>query len=65
MSSIKLTDEELRSGLWKKLRSHYESKLNAIRRINDHHNSPEETAHNRGKIAAHKELLKLDPEWKD
>lgn len=62
---FELTPEELNSALWKKLRAHYENKLNITRRVNDQHNSIEETANCRGRLFTQKELLRLDPTWKE
>lgn len=62
---MKLTDEQLRSPLWLALRKEYESKLSTLRKTNDSHKSEPDTAALRGKIMMIKELLRLDPEWKD
>jgi len=62
---MELTTEELNSNLWKKIKAHHEAKLQALRRLNDIHQPESDTQITRGKIAAHKELLRLDPDWKD
>ncbi len=60
-----LNDEHLRSKLWQELRKEYEAKLVTLRKTNDSHKSELDTAVLRGKITAIKELLRLDPDWKD
>lgn len=62
---MKLTEEQLRSALWRDLRKEYESKLATLRKTNDSHKSELDTAALRGKIVTIKELLRLDPDWKD
>ena len=62
---MKLTDEQLRSPLWQELRKEYEGKLTPLRKTNDAHKSELDTAALRGKIVTSKELLRLDPDWKD
>lgn len=62
---MKLTEEQLRSPLWQELRKEYEGKLTTLRKTNDAHKSELDTAALRGKIVTIKELLRLDPDWKD
>ena len=63
---MELNVEELNSALWKKIRAHHELKLQSLRKLNDQLNMPGiETQTVRGKIATHKEMLRLDPEWKE
>lgn len=62
---MKLNDEQLRSPLWQGLRKEYEAKLATLRKTNDVHKSELDTAALRGKIVTIKELLRLDPDWKD
>ena len=49
------------SAVWKKLRTYMEKRLEVNRKQNDAALSVEETARLRGKIAAYKELLGIDP----
>lgn len=62
---MKLTTEQLRNPLWQELRKEYEAKLATLRKINDQHKSEVDTATLRGKITMIKELLRLDPDWKE
>ena len=56
---MELTPEELNSALWKKIRAHHESKLQYLRKLNDHNGPDFETYTIRGKIATHKEFLRF------
>lgn len=60
-----LTDEELHSPVWLKLKAHFESELAHLRELNDNHYDPIPTAALRGEIRAIKNSLALgirDPE---
>lgn len=57
---FELTAQEKDSALWKKLKAHFEERLDVLRIQNDGDKSAEETAKLRGKIAFAKELLGLD-----
>lgn len=57
-----LNINDLKSATWKKLREYYSVRLNWLRRQNDAHLSPEETAVLRGSIAELKLFLSFDNE---
>lgn len=59
--TLELSPQELDSALWKKLASHFTDKLALARRQNDNDLEEIRTYKMRGKIAAYKELLGLDP----
>lgn len=61
MKTFELTPQELDSALWKKLEGHFKGRLAMYRRQNDSMQGIEETSKLRGKIAATKELLGLNP----
>lgn len=52
-----LTNQERDSALWKKLEAHLQGRLETLRKQNDQDLSPDETARQRGRIAAVKELI--------
>ncbi len=62
---MKLTDEQIRSPLWQALRKKYEGKLLIARKTNDSAKSEVDTAALRGRIIEIKEVLRLDPDWKE
>ena len=59
---MKLTDEERRSALWRKLSAHAESRLQSLRIQNDGDKDAAETAKLRGRIAEVKVFLALGEE---
>jgi len=54
---LKLTDAELVSGMWMKMRTHLQARLDLLRRQNDGNLDPTDTADVRGRIAEIKHLL--------
>lgn len=56
---MKLTELEMQSAVWLKLRAHMESKLSELRSTNDGNLPHDETSRLRGRIAQLKELLTL------
>ncbi len=54
---LELTDAELVSGMWMKMRMHLQARLDLLRRQNDSNLDPAETADVRGRIAEIKNLL--------
>ena len=57
---FELSNAEKDSAIWKKLKAHLESRLDTMRKQNDHDLSPDDTSRQRGKIALCKEILGLD-----
>lgn len=60
-----LTKEEVDSALWKKIEQLYKQRLDISRKNNDGNASEIATAMLRGRIAAYRELLQLNPENMD
>lgn len=60
-SSIHLDRLESESALWKKLREHIQGRLDMARKQNDYSMTNEETERLRGRIAAYKDILELEP----
>lgn len=58
MASL-LDANDKKSPLWVKIKTHYEQRLEMLRRKNDKRRSDEETDYLRGRIAEVKELLTL------
>jgi hypothetical protein len=56
---IELTEGELVSGLWVKMRMHLQARLELLRRQNDNTQSEAETADLRGRIAELKRLIAI------
>lgn len=56
---FKLTDVEIHSATWERIRTHFEERLDAHRRKNDGNLTPDETAKQRGRIGEIKYLLGL------
>lgn len=56
---MRLTEQEIQSAVWIKLREHMEQKLAALRSQNDGDLSHEQTIKLRGRVAQLKELLAL------
>lgn len=57
---MKLTEQERHSELWRKLKAHFEARLQKHRVANDKAQAAEETAKLRGRIAELKELMNLE-----
>lgn len=60
MDSFELSAHERHSELWKRLKKHFEARLDAHRRNNDEPASEERTARLRGRIAEMKYIVGLD-----
>lgn len=57
--NIELTDADLVGGLWPKLRTHLQARLDLHRRRNDDDLDPIQTADTRGRIAELKRIIAL------
>jgi len=57
---FQLTENEMSSALWLRMKAHYEKRLHSLRSANDDPTSEEETARRRGRIHEVKLLLSLD-----
>lgn len=55
-----LTEQEILSPLWAKLKEHYQARLDSLRLQNDTDKTMEATAKLRGRIAEVKKLITLD-----
>lgn len=60
MDRFELSAHERHSELWKRLKKHFEERLEAHRRNNDEPASDERTARLRGRIAETKYIIGLD-----
>jgi hypothetical protein len=60
MSKLLIAEHDSKTALWKKIKAHFEEKLELLRRQNDGNLSEAETQKLRGRIAEVKSILALD-----